>query len=119
MALTAEAVLPPELRNRIDRSTMARDQIAGFRFLNMDFFPRDSHLITFRDPWSFPTLYHPSCNHLVRKHMDDLAQKVGILNISRSTVSQLMLNKGLDRLHLRLTRGISYCTVLSPKKSVA
>jgi len=86
ITLTAKAVLPSELRNRIDRSTMARDQIAGFRVLNIDFFPRESHLVTFRDPWSFPTLYHPACNHLVRKHMDDLAQKVRILNISRSRV---------------------------------
>ena len=48
-----------------------------FKVLNVEFFPRESHLITFRDPWSFPILFHPACTHLVRKHMEDLAQKVG------------------------------------------
>ncbi len=69
-------VLNPELRARLDRSTMARDHIAQLKTLNIEFFPRESHLITFRDPWSFPTLFHPACNQLVRAHMDDLAQKV-------------------------------------------
>ncbi|MCJ1257800.1 vacuolar sorting protein VPS33/slp1 [Lignoscripta atroalba] len=69
-------ILHPELRSRIDRSAMAREQIALFRILNINFFPRESHLITFRDPWSFPVLYHPACNQLVREHMDDLAQKI-------------------------------------------
>ena len=71
-------VLSPEHRSRLDSSAMAREQIAQFRVLNIDFFQRESHLITFRDPWSFPMLFHPACNQLVRKHMDDLAQKVGI-----------------------------------------
>lgn len=46
------------------------------RDLNLEFFPRESHLVTFRDPWSFPTLFNPACNQLVQKHMVDLAQKV-------------------------------------------
>lgn len=70
------SVLPPEQRARLDQSSMARKQIAQLKVLNVEFYPRESHLITFRDPWSFPTLFHPACNHLVRKHMDDLAQKV-------------------------------------------
>lgn len=70
------SVLHPELRIRLDKSALAREQIAQFRVLNVDFFPRESHLITFRDPWSFPILFHPACNNLVRKHMDELAQKV-------------------------------------------
>ena len=74
MSLTT--ALPAELRDRIDRSEVAREQIAQSRVLNVDFFPRESHLITFRDPWSFPMLFHPACNQLVRKHMDDLSQKV-------------------------------------------
>ena len=69
-------VLPPDQRARLDQSTMAREQIALLRVLNIDFYPRESHLITFRDPWSFPILFHPACNQLVRKHMDELAQKV-------------------------------------------
>jgi syntaxin-binding protein 1 len=55
---------------------MAREQIAGFRVLDVDFFPRESHLITFRDPWSFPILYRPDCSHLVKDHMEGLARKV-------------------------------------------
>lgn len=73
-------VLPSELRARLDGSSIAREQIAQLRVLNIDFYPRESHLITFRDPWSFPTLFHPACNQLVRSHMDDLAQKVQIFD---------------------------------------
>lgn len=87
--LTAPPVLSPELRTRIDKSAMAREQIAQLRILNIDFFPRESHLVTFRDPWSFPTLYHPACNYLVRKHMTDLAQKVGLLIITKPQSSHL------------------------------
>lgn len=67
------ALLDPQLRRRID---LYRDQFAGYETLSIDFFPRESHLITFRDPWSFPILYHPACNTLVRDHMQLLAQKV-------------------------------------------
>ncbi|OJJ50823.1 hypothetical protein ASPZODRAFT_106723 [Penicilliopsis zonata CBS 506.65] len=70
------SILDPQLRSRIDRSQMARDQIADFRIMNIDFFPRESHVVTFRDPWSFPILFHPACNNLVREHLQGLAQKV-------------------------------------------
>ena len=73
---SAYIVLKPETHARIDRSSMAREHIVQLRTLNVDFYPRESHLITFRDPWSFPTLFHPACNQLVREHMDDLTQKV-------------------------------------------
>lgn len=69
-------VLHPALRDRIDKSQIAREQIAQFTVLNVEYFPRESHLVTFRDPWSFPILFHPACNHLVRQHMEDVAQKV-------------------------------------------
>ncbi|KAI9746802.1 MAG: vacuolar sorting protein VPS33/slp1, partial [Candelina submexicana] len=69
-------LLDPDSRGRIMESAVAREQIAVFKILNIDFFPRESHLITFRDPWSFPILFHPACNRLIRKHMDDLAQKI-------------------------------------------
>ncbi|KAI1503853.1 Sec1 family protein [Biscogniauxia marginata] len=75
-------VLDPQLRRRIDGSALAKQQIAGFETLSVDYFPRESHLVTFRDPWSFPILYHPACNGLVRKHMQDLAQKVTGLCVS-------------------------------------
>jgi syntaxin-binding protein 1 len=62
-----------------------KEQLAGFETLSIDYFPRESHLITFRDPWSFPILYHPACNNLVRDHMQILAQKVGISGMDLST----------------------------------
>ncbi|GAP86352.1 putative Sec1 family protein [Rosellinia necatrix] len=76
------SVLDPQLRRRIDGSPVAQQQIAGFETLSIDYFPRESHLVTFRDPWSFPILYHPSCNGLVRQHMQDLAQKITGLCVS-------------------------------------
>jgi syntaxin-binding protein 1 len=71
------ALLDPQMRRRIDASRQAKEQLVGFETLSIDYFPRESHLITFRDPWSFPILYHPACNNLVRDHMQILAQKVG------------------------------------------
>jgi syntaxin-binding protein 1 len=70
------ALLDPQLRRRIDSSPSAQQQLGGFETLSIDFFPRESHLVTLRDPWSFPILYHPACNNLVAKHMQELAQKV-------------------------------------------
>lgn len=70
------AVPHPQLRERIDRSNMAQQQIRTFKVLDVDYYPRESHVATFRDPWSFPVLFHPACNNLVRKHMESLAQKV-------------------------------------------
>lgn len=70
------SMISPELSARLDASSMTRDHIVQLKALNIEFYPRESHLITFRDPWSFPTLFHPACNQLVREHMDNLAQKV-------------------------------------------
>lgn len=72
----AITVLDPQQRARIDRSEMAREQIAEFHIMNINFYPRESRLITFKDPWSFPVLFHPGCNNLIRQHLEDLAQKV-------------------------------------------
>ena len=69
-------MLEPSLRDRIDKTSIAREQIALFKVLNVEFFPRESHLVTFRDPWSFFALYHPACNNLVKQHLEDVAQKV-------------------------------------------
>jgi syntaxin-binding protein 1 len=79
------ALLDPQMRRRIDTSRQAKEQLAGFETLSIDYFPRESHLITFRDPWSFPILYHPACNNLVRDHMQILAQKVGVSEVVLST----------------------------------
>ncbi|KAH8714078.1 syntaxin-binding protein-like protein 2 [Phaeosphaeriaceae sp. PMI808] len=69
-------LLPPPLKERIDRSQMAREQIRSFRTVHLDFHPQESHLVTFKDPWSFPTLYHPECNNLVVRHLEDMAEKI-------------------------------------------
>ncbi|EGC47540.1 Sec1 family superfamily [Histoplasma capsulatum var. duboisii H88] len=74
--------LDPQLRHRIEKSPMARAQIADFRVMNINFFPRESHVAIFRDPWSFPTLFHPACNNLIRPHLDDLAQKIVSICVS-------------------------------------
>lgn len=58
---------------------MAREQVAESRIMNINFFPRESQIAIFRDPWSFPTLFHPACNNLIRSHLEDLAQKVGTI----------------------------------------
>jgi syntaxin-binding protein 1 len=79
------ALLDPQMRRRIDTSRQAKDQLAGFETLSIDYFPRESHLITLRDPWSFPILYHPACNDLVANHMQILAQKVGDSRMVLST----------------------------------
>ncbi|KAI4938740.1 uncharacterized protein J4E92_000021 [Alternaria infectoria] len=69
-------LLPPHLKERIDRSQMAREQIRSFRTVHLDFHPQESHLVTFKDPWSFPILYHPECNNLVVRHMEDIAERI-------------------------------------------
>jgi syntaxin-binding protein 1 len=56
---------------------MARRQINDLKVINCEFYPKESHLVTFRDPWSFPQLYHPACNRDVPKHLADISQKVG------------------------------------------
>lgn len=70
------SLLDPPLAKRISASREASSQIGGVTTLSIDYFPRESHLITFRDPWSFPILYHPACNAFVKDHMQELAQKV-------------------------------------------
>lgn len=76
------ALLDPQLRRRIDNSSHAKQQLSGFETLSVDFFPRESHLITFRDPWSFEVLFNESCNDLVAGHLQSLAQKVCFVKTS-------------------------------------
>lgn len=63
------------LRNRI-ASSPGKNQVQSENEMCIDYCPRESHLVTFRDPWSFPVLYHPECNSLVKEHMGILARKV-------------------------------------------
>ncbi|KAK7187517.1 syntaxin-binding protein-like protein 2 [Paraphaeosphaeria sporulosa] len=64
------------LRERLERSQMAQQQIRSFKVMHLDFHPRESHLVTFKDPWSFPILFHPECNNLVKHHMEEVAEKI-------------------------------------------
>ena len=80
LRLTLVSALPPNLRDRLDRSREAQEQIAVLRDLNLDFYPREARLVTLRDPYSFPILFHPSCSSLVQKHISDIAQKVSSMN---------------------------------------
>lgn len=89
-------VLNPELNRRL---SVARQQIAGFETLLLDYFPRESHLVTFRDPWSFPVLYHPDCNDLVKKHMQSLAQKIAAVCISLGEEPKIRYYKPYMPLH--------------------
>lgn len=111
--LTAPIVLDPQQRSRIDRSQLARDRIADSRIMNIDFYPRESHLVTFRDPWSFPVLFHPGCNHLVKKHLEKLAQKVTHLQMNISPADP-HADKCRDCFSLRLSGRVSRDPVLSP-----
>jgi syntaxin-binding protein 1 len=85
-------VLGRELQVKV--GTISRHKIAGTKLpipnchlftytgaavwetLLIDYFPRESHVVTFRDPWSFPILFHPACNEMVKKHLEELAHKV-------------------------------------------
>ena len=55
---------------------MAQEQIRNLQVVDVSYFPRESNLVLFRDPYSFPILYHPSCNNLVRQHLSELSQKI-------------------------------------------
>jgi syntaxin-binding protein 1 len=70
------SLLDPELRRKLEDSRSYAQRRAGFDTIFIDLYPRESHLVTFRDPWSFPILFHPSCNHLVRAHLQKMAQKI-------------------------------------------
>ncbi|QUC19353.1 uncharacterized protein UV8b_03594 [Ustilaginoidea virens] len=70
------SLLEPGLRRKMDEFPGIRQLRASSKTLFVNFYPKESHLITFRDPWSFPILYHPACNNLIPKHMQALAQKI-------------------------------------------
>lgn len=74
--LTSPSVLSALLRKRIDDSRVAQEQILQFQVVDIGFYPRESNLATFRDPWSFPILFHPGCDSLVAAHLATVAQRV-------------------------------------------
>ncbi|TVY51747.1 Protein transport protein sec1 [Lachnellula cervina] len=92
------ALLHPQLRRRLD-ARQAKEQTVTFETLSIDYFPRESHLITFRDPWSFPILYHPACNNLVRDHLQLLAQKITGICVSLGEYPKVRFYKPKNPLH--------------------
>lgn len=70
------SVLDGEHRMRIMGSPQNQQMIADMSTLTINFFPREHRLVTFRDPYSFPLLYHTDCNDFVPKELQNLAQKV-------------------------------------------
>lgn len=68
--------LPRPLAEEIFRSESRARLIVESRTLNIEFFPRESNLITFREPWSFHILFHPACDALVKNHLDTLTQRL-------------------------------------------
>lgn len=74
--------LPRPLQEEIFRSESRARQIIESRSLNIEYFPREANLVTFREPWSFHALYHPACDSLVRSHLETLTQKIVSICIS-------------------------------------
>ncbi|KAH7312435.1 Sec1 family superfamily [Stachybotrys elegans] len=93
------SLIDPGLRRRIDEVPGIRQLRASSRTLFVDFFPRESHLVTFRDPWSFPMLYHPACNSLVPAHMQALAQKIAGVCITLGEYPKVRYYKPANALH--------------------
>jgi syntaxin-binding protein 1 len=57
-------------------------QIVNSRSLNIDFFPRESHLVITQEPWSFQNLYHPACDDEIQRHFDSLTRKIVSICVS-------------------------------------
>lgn len=74
--------LPRPLRDELFRSESRQQLIADSRSLDIEFYPRESHLVTFREPWSFFALYHPACDSLVKNHLDAMTSKIVSLCVS-------------------------------------
>ncbi|AEO66837.1 uncharacterized protein THITE_2025911, partial [Thermothielavioides terrestris NRRL 8126] len=87
--------LPEPLQRRLDG---ARRQMAGTtcrppELLLVDFYPRESHLITFRDPSSFLVLYNPSCDNLIAPHLKTLASKIVSVCVTLQEVPKIRYYK--------------------------
>jgi syntaxin-binding protein 1 len=92
-------LVDPALRRRIDEFPGIRQLRASSRTLFVDFYPRESHVVTFRDPWSFPMLFHPACNPLVPKHMQALAQKIAGVCITLGEYPKVRYYRPANALH--------------------
>lgn len=70
------ATLPRNLGQDLFSSQSRQQVIANTQDLNIDFFPRESHVVTFRAEWSFHVLYNPQCDQLIKSHLDSLTLKI-------------------------------------------
>lgn len=69
--------VPPEAyRQTLVNREEFKSQIKTYKVLNVEYFPQESHLVTFRDPWEATYLFHPLCMGIIQKHVEDMAQKV-------------------------------------------
>jgi syntaxin-binding protein 1 len=74
--------LPKSLGEDLFRSESRAQLIADSRALNVDYFPREANLVSFREPWSFHLLFHPACDSLVKSHLDNITQKIVSICVS-------------------------------------
>lgn len=74
--------LPRSLYDELFRSEARQRLVVECRSLNIEYLPRESQLITFRDPSSFHVLFHPACDALVKGHLDSLTQKIVSICVS-------------------------------------
>ncbi|KAH8173567.1 hypothetical protein LIA77_07822 [Sarocladium implicatum] len=92
-------LLDPQLRRKIDDFPGIRQLRASSSTLFADFYPREAQLVTFRDPWSFPLLYHPACNALVPKHMQVLAQRIAGVCITMGEYPKVRYYRPTNAMH--------------------
>jgi len=76
------STLPQPLGADLFSSEPRRQLIANTKDLNIDFFPRESHVITFKADWSFHILYNPQCDQLIKSHLNTLTQKIVSICVS-------------------------------------
>ncbi|OCT45227.1 Protein transport protein sec1 [Cladophialophora carrionii] len=74
--------LPRGLGEELFRSESRAQLIADSRTLNVEYFPREANLVTFREPWSFHLLFHSACDSLVKNHLDTITQKLVSICVS-------------------------------------
>lgn len=70
------STLPRALGQDLFNSESRRQVIANTQDLNIDFYPRESHVVTFRADWSFHVLYNPSCDSMIKPHLDSITNKI-------------------------------------------
>ncbi|RMD39814.1 hypothetical protein DV735_g5312, partial [Chaetothyriales sp. CBS 134920] len=68
--------LPKGLHDDLFQPEARARLIAESRSIDIDFLPRESNIVSFCEPWSFFALFHPSCDSLVKQHLDALTNKI-------------------------------------------